>query len=164
MSWKISNGALCYFNNWFNFSCLVNNYLIIADITSNPWEARNDSFNISSYVRKNCDKSSSEVFRQVEKISKPSDEEDNCAKTSKKKNKMKSTFNTVFRSLRSRADKLLTNFLSSGNYNRLIIATSAATAAVKRSSITDTEEEEENEKSCGSPFQCGPHLTVSLGM
>ena len=77
---------------------------------------------------------------------------------------MKSTFNTVFRSLRSRADKLLTNFLSSGNYNRLIIATSAATAAVKRSSITDTEEEEENDKCGGSPFQCGPHLTVSLGM
>ena len=77
---------------------------------------------------------------------------------------MKSTFNTVFRSLRSRADKLLTNFLSSGNYNRLIIATSAATAAVKRSSITDTEEEEEYEKSSGSPFHCGPHLTVSLGM
>ena len=112
----------------------------------------------------NCEKNTSEVFRQVEKISKSSDEEDNCAKTSKKKSKMKSTFNTVFRSLRSRADKLLTNFLSSGNYNRLIIATSAATAAVKRSSITDTEEEEENEKCGGSPFQCGPHLTVSLGM
>ena len=143
---------------------MANNCSIITDITSDPWETRKDSYNISTYVRKNCEKNSSEVFRQVEKISKSSDEEDNCAKTSKKKSKMKSTFNTVFRSLRSRADKLLTNFLSSGNYNRLIIATSAATAAVKRSSITDTEEEEENEKASGSPFHCGPHLTVSLGM
>ena len=72
---------------------------------------------------------------------------------------MKSTINNVFRSLRSRADKLLTNFLSSGNYNRLIIATSAATAAVKRSSITDTEEDDGENNS----FHCGPQITVSLG-
>ena len=113
-------------------------------------------------MRKNCDKNTTEVSKHVEKISKPSEEETNCAKTSKKKSKMKSTFNTVFRSLRSKADRLLTNFLSSGNYNRLIIATSAATAAVKRSSITDTEEED-NDKCTNSSFQCGPHLTVSLG-
>ena len=90
------------------------------------------------------------------------DEEENIVKTSKKKSKIKSTFNTVFRSFRSRADKLLTNILSSGNYNRLIIATSAGTAAVKRSSITDTEEDE-TDKCNNSSFQCGPHLTVSLG-
>ena len=109
-------------------------------------------------------KSATEVCRHIDKIAKSADGEENIVKTSKKKSKIKSTFNTVIRSFRSRADKLLTNILSSGNYNRLIIATSAATAAVKRSSITDTEEEEEYEKYSGTPFHCGSHLTVSLGM
>ena len=118
--------------------------------------------NISSHVKKNCNKSATEVCRHIDKIAKSADEEENIVKTSKKKSKIKSTFNTVFRSFRSRADKLLTNILSSGNYNRLIIATSAATAAVKRSSITDTEEDE-TDKCNNSSFQCGPHLTVSLG-
>ena len=87
---------------------------------------------------------------------------ESSTKSTKRKNRMKSTFNSVFRSLRSRADKLLTNFLSSGNYNRLIIATSAATAAVKRSSITDTEEDDDDKYNITS-FHCGPQLTVSLG-
>jgi len=79
------------------------------DPLSNNVETRNDTFNISNYVRKNCDKNTTEVSKHVEKISKPSEEETNFAKTSKKKSKMKSTFNTVFRSLRSKADRLLTN-------------------------------------------------------
>ena len=83
--------------------------------------------------------------------------------SAKRKNKMKSTFNSVFRSLRSKADKLLTNFLSSGNYNRLIIATSAATAAVKRTSDTEEEDEEDKFNTSSSSFHCGPELTVSLG-
>ena len=76
---------------------------------------------------------------------------------------MKVTFDNVFRSLRSGADKLLANFLSSGNYNRLMIATSAATAAMKRSSITDTDDEDEDKHSNATSFRCGPQLTVSLG-
>ena len=120
--------------------------------------------NICSYTKKNFDKSATEVCRHVEKMTKSADEEEDniVTKTSKKKSKIKSTFNSVFRSFRSKADRLLTNILSSGNYNRLIIATSAATAAVKRSSITDTEEDE-TDKCNNSSFQCGPHLSVSLG-
>ena len=98
---------------------------------------------------------------------KSADETKECFTTksssAKRKNKMKSTFNSVFRSLRSRADKLLTNFLSSGNYNRLIIATSAATAAVKRTSDTEEEDEEGKFNTSSSSFHCGPQLTVSLG-
>ena len=84
------------------------------------------------------------------------------SKKSKKKSKIKSTFNSVLRSIRSGADKLLANFLSSGNYNRLIIATSAAMGVAKRTSIPDSYDED-GEIINGGTFGCGPQLTLSVG-
>ena len=113
---------------------------------------------------------STEVCRQLDNntsLMKSADETNESyitkSSSTKRKNKMKSTFNSVFRSLRSRADKILTNFLSSGNYNRLIIATSAATAAVKRTSDTDEEDDGGKCNVSSSSFHCGTQLTVSLG-
>ena len=87
---------------------------------------------------------------------------DKESKKSKKKSKIKSTFNSVLRSIRSGADKLLANFLSSGNYNRLIIATSAAMGVAKRTSIPDSYDED-GEIINGGTFGCGPQLTLSVG-
>ena len=75
---------------------------------------------------------------------------------------MKVTFDNVFRSLRSGADKLLTNFLSSGNYNRLIIATSSAMGVAKGASITDSYDDA-GEIINGGTFGRGPQLTQSVG-
>ena len=86
---------------------------------------------------------------------KEEDKKSNAIKL-KKKSKMKSAFNSVLRSLKSGADKLLTNFLSSGNYNRLIIATSAV-AAGARSSLEDSEDDEDGGTFGSTNFRCGPH-------
>ena len=114
------------------------------------------------HCNNNGDRILSNEVRRRDINSKSADEIERFAAKPKKKKGIRSTFNNVFRTLRSRADKLLTNFLSSGNYNRLIIATSTATAAVKRSSITDAEEDDDDEYNVAS-FHCGPQLTVSLG-
>ena len=124
-------------------------------------EHRQDSLKLVNYISKSDKTINTEVYENVDHT-KSTEVETQSSKKPKKKSKIKTTFNSVFRSLRSGADKLLTNFLSSGNYNRFIIATSAATAAVKRSSITDTDEEDD-EKCNITPFRCGPQLTISLG-
>ena len=101
-----------------------------------------------------------EIFGNLDsRISADLDKE---SKKSKKKSKIKSTFNSVLRSIRSGADKLLTNFLSSGNYNRLIMATSAAMGAAKGNTITDADDEDSKIIN-GGTFGCGPQLTLSLG-
>ena len=98
-----------------------------------------------------------EVFGNLDSLT--SSDLDKTSKKSKKKSKIKSTFNSVLRSIRSGADKLLANFLSSGNYNRLIIATSSAMGVAKNTSITDAYDED-GEIINGFTFGCGPQLTV----
>lgn len=100
-----------------------------------------------------------EMFGNLDSLT--SIDHDKESKKSKKNSKIKSTFNSVLRSIRSGADKLLTNFLSSGNYNRLIIATSAAMGVAKGSAISDADDKD-GKIINGSTFGCGPQLTLSL--
>ena len=134
---------------------------IISDHGPEKRKYENSSIELPHAHHTSCGAQHNEINPKIANIANSNNELEGCLAPAKpkKKNKVKSTINNVFRSLRSRADKLLTNFLSSGNYNRLIIATSAATAAVKRSSITDTEEDDGENNS----FHCGPQITVSLG-
>ena len=134
---------------------------IIPDHGPEKRKYENSSIELPNAHHNSCGAQRNEMNPKIADIANSNNELEGCLAPAqpKKKNKVKSTINNVFRSLRSRADKLLTNFLSSGNYNRLIIATSAATAAVKRSSITDTEEDDGENNS----FHCGPQITVSLG-
>ena len=134
---------------------------IIPDHGPEKRKYENSSIELPHAHHTSCGAQRNEINPKIADIANSNNELEGCLAPAqpKKKNKVKSTINNVFRSLRSRADKLLTNFLSSGNYNRLIIATSAATAAVKRSSITDTEEDDGENNS----FHCGPQITVSLG-
>ena len=134
---------------------------IIPDHGPEKRKYENSSIELPHAHHTSCGAQCNEINPKISDIANSNNELEGCLAPAqpKKKNKVKSTINNVFRSLRSRADKLLTNFLSSGNYNRLIIATSAATAAVKRSSITDTEEDDGENNS----FHCGPQITVSLG-
>ena len=134
---------------------------IIPDHGPEKRKYENSSIELPHAHHTSCRAERHEINPKIVDIANSNNELEGCLAPAqpKKKNKVKSTINNVFRSLRSRADKLLTNFLSSGNYNRLIIATSAATAAVKRSSITDTEEDDGENNS----FHCGPQITVSLG-
>ena len=134
---------------------------IISDHGPEKRNSENSSIELLHTHHTSCSAEYNEMNSKIVDIANSNNELEGCLAPAKpkKKNKVKSTINNVFRSLRSRADKLLTNFLSSGNYNRLIIATSAATAAVKRSSITDTEGDDGENNS----FHCGPQITVSLG-
>ena len=133
-----------------------------TDLSAEKTESRSDSSKLVNFINRSDKIVNTEVWGHFNSPKSTEIEEYTFA-TQKKKSKMKVTFDNVFRSLRSGADKLLTNFLSSGNYNRLIIATSAATAAMKRSSITDTDDEDEDKHPNATSFRCVPQLTVSLG-